>query len=261
MVFYALFTLNVGLLLHRLLRSKKWGERTVLVSLFGFLLLTLAMHPWIAKSSWILYLLEKSVLGVNLFWLAGSPFFGWLEKKRRAGKLFSLLRNERGPYWEIITACRMLSEAGQGALIAIQRKDSLAKWIDSSVPLEAKVRRETLFSIFTPPGALHDGGVIVSGERILSAGAIFPLSSRSDLPTELGTRHRAALGMSETTDALAIVVSEETGKISFADKGSLLYDVKPERLAEILETTFKKSRPKREGNRLSEKLRPELVLR
>lgn len=260
MVFYALFTLNMGLVLQRLFRSKKWGERTVLVSLFGFLLLTLAMHPWISKSSWSLALLEKSVLLVNLFWLAGSPFFGWLEKKRREGRLLRLLRNEKGPFWEIASACRMLSEAHQGALIAIQKKDSLAQWIESAVPVEARIRKETIFSIFTPPGALHDGGMIIQGDRIAASGAVFPLTHRTDLPTELGTRHRAGLGMSEATDALTIIVSEETGKISLADQGKLLYDVKFENFPEILESCLKRNRLKRKENTRTERFKSELIL-
>ncbi|MBI4367936.1 MAG: DNA integrity scanning protein DisA nucleotide-binding domain protein, partial [Candidatus Omnitrophica bacterium] len=99
--------------------------------------------------------------------------------------------------------------------------------------------REIIFSVFTPPGALHDGGMVIQGDRVVASGVLFPLSNRSDLPTELGTRHRAALGLSEATDALAIIISEETGKISLADNGSLLYDVKTERLAEMLEKALK----------------------
>jgi len=250
MVFYALFVLNLSLLFHRFWGSKKWGERTVLVSLLLFLVLTLAMHPWIWKSSRVLSILEKAVLLVNLFWLAGSPFFSWLEKKRREGHFFQMLRNGKGPLWEILSACRMLSESHEGALIAIQRKDSLAKWIEAAVLLEARVRKEIIFSVFTPPGALHDGGMIIQGDRIAASGAVFPLSQRQDLPRDLGTRHRAALGISEATDALAIVVSEETGKISFADRGTLLYDVKPERLAEMFESALKNHRVRRKENRI-----------
>lgn len=253
MTFYALFTLNLGLLLHRFFRSKKWGERTVLVSLFLFLVLVLAMHPWIQKSSGALSLLEKAVLLVNLFWLVGSPFFSWLEKRRREGRIFQMLRNGRGPLWEILSACRLLAEARQGALIAIQRKDSLAKWIEAAVPLEARVRKETIFSIFTPPGALHDGGMIIQGDRIAASGAVFPLSTRQDLPRDLGTRHRAGLGMSEATDALAIIVSEETGKISLADRGTLLYDVKFEKFPELLESSLKNPNRKRRLKKFSSK--------
>lgn len=249
-MFYLLFILNLGLILWRALRSRKWGERTVLAVLLLFLVLTLSMHPWIAKSSWSLAVLEKTVLWANLFWLAGGPFFFWLEKKRRERMFFQFFRNGRGPFSEIVSACRILSESRQGALVAIQRKDSLARWIVAAVPVGATIRKETIFSIFTPPGALHDGGMIIQGDRIAAAGAVFPLSQRQDLPRDLGTRHRAALGMSEVTDALAIVVSEETGKISFASRGTLLYDVKQDRLAGMIESALKNRRPRRPFQRL-----------
>ena len=245
MVYYALFILNTAFLAYRFFRSRKMGERTVLVTLSLFLVLSFAMHAWINKNSWSLSLLEKSVLMINLFWLAGGPFFFWLEKKRNQRGLFQSLRSGKGPLAEIAAACRMLSEARQGALIAIQRNDSLESLIESGVALDAKIRREIIFSVFTPPGALHDGGMIIEGDRIAAAGVLFPLSKRLDLPTELGTRHRAGLGLSESTGALAIIVSEETGKISLADHGKLLYDVKPDRFSEFLESALKNRSPKR----------------
>src|SRR3989338_7907686 len=119
----------------------------------------------------------------------------------------------------MVNAGRILSQTRQGALIAIEREESLEGWIQAGVGLDAKIRRETIYSIFTPPGALHDGGMIIRGDRIAASGVVFPLSETRDLPTELGTRHRAALGLSEKTDALAITISEETGKISLADHG------------------------------------------
>lgn len=245
MGFYSLFTLNLTFLLYRFFRSRKIGERTVLTSLFLFLLLALSVHPWLGKVDRSLSVLEMSALWVSLFWLAGGPLFFWIEKKRKERNNYRLLRSGKGPFSEIVWACRMLSEARQGALIAVQRKGSLEKWLKTAVPLDAQLRRETIFSVFTPPGALHDGGMIIQGDRIAASGVIFPLSKRFDLPTELGTRHRAGLGMSESTDALIIIVSEETGKISFADRGSLLYDIKQDQLEEILESALKNRFPKK----------------
>ena len=241
MLFYILFTLNLGLALFRFFRSNKWGEKTVLGSLCLFLALTFAMHPWISGTSWMLSLLEKTAIFLNLFWLAGGPFFFWLEQKKRARTF---------PLSEIVAACRMLSEARQGALIAVQRKDSLAKWVRSAVAMEARIRKEIIFSVFTPPGALHDGGMIIEGDRIAASGAVFPLTGRNDIPTELGTRHRAGLGISEALDALAIIVSEETGKISLADRGALLYDVKIEKLPEILGACLKNRAPRRRAKKM-----------
>lgn len=244
MAFYLLFLSTSALLLYRFSRAGRAGKRLVLFSLLLFLILTFALHPW-TKTSFSLTLLEEGALLVTLLWLALEPVLGWLEKKRREKNAFQLLRNGKGPLSEILSACRMLSEARQGGLIAIQRKDPLAGWIKSGVPLDAQIKKETIFSIFTPPGALHDGGMIIQGDRIAASGVLFPLSKRLDLPTELGTRHRAGLGLSEAADALAIIVSEETGKISFAVGGKLLYDVKSDRLPELLESSLKNRNPKR----------------
>lgn len=239
MGFYLLFTFNLAVLLYRFCRSEKWGERTVLAALFLFLLLSLSVHPWLTKVSGLLSILEESALIVSLFWLAGGPVFSWIDKNRRERVNFRLLRNGKGPFFEILSACRMLSESRQGALIAIERKDCLEKWIRTGVPLDAEIRRETIYSLFTPPGALHDGGLVIRSGRLAGGSVIFPLSKRLDLPTELGTRHRAALGLSEVSDALVMIVSEETGKISFAVGAKLLYDVKSDRLAELLDASLK----------------------
>lgn len=236
---YFLFFIVSGFLTYRLFRPGKLQEKFLILSLVSFLLLTFALHPWVAKTYGWLSVIESLGLATLLLWLVAEPWGFWLEKRRREKRAFFLLQNGKGSLSEIVTAARMLSERKQGGLIAIERKDSLDTWIQSGIPLDAKIRRETISSVFTPPGALHDGGMIIRGDRIAACGVVFPLSKRLDLPTELGTRHRAALGISETTDALAIVISEETAKISLADQGSLFYDVKAERLPEFLEKALK----------------------
>lgn len=238
MGFYFLFTLTAALLLYRALRTERIGKRTVLFALGLFLILTFAMHPWL-KTSFSLSLLEHAALFITFVWLAGEPVLGWRERRRKEKGAFQLLQNGKGPLYEIISAARMLAESKQGALIAIQRKDSLEDWVVSGIPLDAQVRREIIFSIFTPPGALHDGGMIIQRDRIRAAGVVFPLSKRLDLPTELGTRHRAGLGLSEVTDVVVMIVSEETGKISLAVGSRLLYDVKSDKLPEVLEASLK----------------------
>jgi len=238
MEFYLLFAANSGLLLYRAFLSKKAVERLLLVSWFLFFLFMLGVHPWVAKSWPGLGVLELAALTTSFLWLATFSIFERIEKRNRRGGAY-LLQNGKAALFEIVLACRTFSQIKQGALIAIERKDPLAHWIRSGVPLDAKIRKETIYSVFTPPGALHDGGMIIRGERIAACGVVFPLSKRMDLPTELGTRHRAALGISESSDALAITISEETGKISLADNGSLFYDVKLERLSEMLENALR----------------------
>ena len=112
-----------------------------------------------------------------------------------------------------------------GALIVIEREVSLQEYIENSTKIYADISDSLLESLFYPNSALHDGGVIIQGDRITCAGAVFPTSSSQKINKRLGTRHRAALGLAEETDAICIVVSEETGRISVALKGELLYNL------------------------------------
>ena len=128
---------------------------------------------------------------------------------------------------EILTAsAQALSDKRHGALIAIKRKDSLDRLIHSGIPLHAKLSASLLEAIFYPGNPLHDGGVLIEEDSIISAGNIFPTASKFNGKDKLGTRHRAAIGLSEISDALVIVVSEETGRISFT-LGGALYPIQP----------------------------------
>jgi diadenylate cyclase len=123
---------------------------------------------------------------------------------------------------ELALAVQALASKRIGALIAIERRDSLAAWADTGIPLEARFSYDLMLNLFIPGTPLHDGAVIIRGERIVAASCFLPLSTRHELSTELGTRHRAAIGLSEESDALVIVVSEETGAISLAVEQQLL---------------------------------------
>lgn len=114
-----------------------------------------------------------------------------------------------------------LASKGFGALIAIEREIDLKPFIDTGVPVDADYSKELTLTIFHPKTVLHDGGLIVRNDRIVSAACIFPLTQRDDLDRTLGLRHRAALGLTEESDALAIVVSEETGQVSICHSGVL----------------------------------------
>ena len=127
--------------------------------------------------------------------------------------------------YEIINAVDYMRKAKIGGLMVIEREISLNNYIEKSKALYADISSELLISIFFPRNPLHDGGVIIQGNRITSAGAIFPISLNSKINKKLGTRHRAALGISEESDCIALVVSEETGKISIAINGILNYNL------------------------------------
>lgn len=127
--------------------------------------------------------------------------------------------------YEIMNSIEYLRKARIGALIVVERDVSLNDYIGRSKGIYADISSELLISIFFPRNPLHDGGVIIQGNRITSAGAVFPISLNTKINKRLGTRHRAALGISEESDAIAIVVSEETGKISIALNGVLNYNL------------------------------------
>jgi diadenylate cyclase len=127
-----------------------------------------------------------------------------------------------------------LSQSKTGALIVLERQTKIGDIIRTGVSLNADVSGELLVNIFVPNTPLHDGAVVIRGNRIIAAACFLPLTQNSDLNLELGTRHRAALGMSETSDAVVVVVSEETGKVSLALDGSLTRNLSPQALNKAL---------------------------
>ena len=127
--------------------------------------------------------------------------------------------------YELVNAVDYMRKERIGALIVIERDVSLGNYIDKAKKLYADLSSDLLIAIFYEGNPLHDGGVIIQGDRITCAGAVFPTSNSSKINRRLGTRHRAALGIAEETDAICIVVSEETGRVSIALKGEMLYNL------------------------------------
>ena len=149
-----------------------------------------------------------------------------LGKKQILTRHRSLTLDEREKVvYEIMNAIDYLRKTKIGGLMVIEREISLNDYIQKSKNLSAEISSELLISIFFPRNPLHDGGVIIQGNKITSAGAVFPISLNGKINKKLGTRHRAALGISEESDCIAIVVSEETGKISMAINGILNYNL------------------------------------
>jgi diadenylate cyclase len=135
---------------------------------------------------------------------------------------------------EILLAVEQMSELKMGALIVVERDIGLRTFIESGVALNANVSRDLLCAVFHPGGALHDGAVILQGDHIAAAACFLPLTMNPVLLRKLGTRHRAAIGVTEETDCLAIVVSEETGQVSIGARGELEPDVAIDRVRELL---------------------------
>ena len=142
-------------------------------------------------------------------------------------KVLTLDEREKLVY-EVMSAVDYLRKSRIGALIVIERDISLNEYIERSKPLYADISSELLISIFFPRNPLHDGGVIIQGDKVTCAGAVFPTTVEMKFSKRLGTRHRAAIGISEESDAIAIIVSEETGRISIAIGGELNYNLSVE---------------------------------
>jgi uncharacterized protein (TIGR00159 family) len=140
---------------------------------------------------------------------------------------------------EISRAAAQLSRIGHGALLVIERETGLQDYADRGVQLDAVVSRQLLINIFVPNSPLHDGAVIVRGNRILAANTILPLSDREVPGGKIGTRHQAAIGITEESDAIAVVVSEETNRISVAHSGRLTENLDSERLRRALRSLLK----------------------
>lgn len=163
-------------------------------------------------------------------------------------KVLTVDERERLVY-EIVQSVDYLRKARIGALIVIERDTSLSNYIEKAKKIYADLSSDLLISIFFPNNPLHDGAVIIQGDRISCAGAVFPTSSSSKINKKFGTRHRAALGIVEESDAISIVVSEETGRISIAVKGDLFYNLS---LDDVRMMLIDELRPKQEDEMLDE---------
>lgn len=164
----------------------------------------------------------------------------------RLGRTLTLSRalsSEADAYDDIVLAANLFSQNQTGALIVIEREIGLRTYIESGVPLDAHLSYDLLATIFRPSAPLHDGAVIVQNDRIAAAACFLPLSMNPVLSTQLGTRHRAGIGVTEETDAIAVIVSEETGAISLAVGGKIERDLTIEALRERMGTLLRRYVP------------------
>lgn len=179
-----------------------------------------------------------------------------LERIGRAGTFVRVTRKDAGEQMRqtiqaVVTAAARLSARQHGALIVLERFDRIAEPLNTGIPLQASVTPDLLMQIFYPNTPLHDGAVVISGNRIVAAACVMPLSSSGILAhtpeRKMGLRHRAALGISESTDAIAVVVSEETGAISITHAGRIIRRLDPERLENVLNAFFTPGETHKEG--------------
>jgi len=163
-----------------------------------------------------------------------APFFRYFERAQSAEETIE----------ELVATAANLAARRTGAIIVIERQIGLRNYIEGGIPLDALVTYDLMASIFHPGSPLHDGAAIVQGDRVAAAACFLPLSVNPRLGRELGTRHRAALGLTEENDAVAIVVSEETGSISFVRDGKIERGISPDTLRTELRTIIGRRRPR-----------------
>lgn len=204
------------------------------VTAYGVTALLIIFQPELRRA------LEQ--LGTNKL----TKFFG-MEK--------DIITKTKEDIYKIAIAAVELSKTKTGGLIVIERDIEIKDIIATGIELEAQVSPQIIVNLFTPKTPLHDGAVIISNNKIAAAACMLPLASDSDIAKELGTRHRAAIGISKESDAVAIVVSEETGKISIAKDGTLIADVKEDALKKILIKSIVTSRMGEERENNIEKIR------
>jgi diadenylate cyclase len=202
-----------------------------------------------ALSTWLNLYTLKWLMNQMFSWGIVTVVIIFQPELRRAleqlgrGKLFSRTAAEQDisqTIGELIKAINYLSRRKIGALIVFERKTGINDYIESGIKMESKISSELLINLFIPNTPLHDGAVIVRESHIMAAGCYLPLSENPFISKELGTRHRAAIGVSEVCDAISVVVSEETGQVSLAMNGQIVRDIKEESLISKL---FEELRP------------------
>ncbi len=208
-----IFFLIIANLISYLLQLRILNFLLSIVMTWGVFALIVIFQPELRRA------LEQ--LGTNKF----TRFFG-IDK--------DLETRTKEDIYKIIIAAMELSKARTGALMVIERDIQIKDIIATGIGIDSEVSPQLLVNIFVPNTPLHDGAVVISNNKIAAAACMLPLASDADIAKELGTRHRAAIGISKESDAIAIVVSEETGKISIAKDGTLIADVKEETMKKIL---------------------------
>jgi len=235
-IFFALLQLIRGTQAIQLLRG---------VVMFVFLVVLLSSVLRLTAFSWLISNAIPALL-VAIPVIFQPELRRALERLGRAGGLMDRPTREAAAnraISQVARTCRMLSEAHQGAIMVIERNTGLEAYAENGVAVNAQVSSELLLTIFYPNTALHDGAVIIREDQIIAAAAVLPLSNSRLADRYLGTRHRAALGISEQTDAIAVVVSEETGTISVAHNGRMVRHLDENRLRNILQRLYRPYAP------------------
>ena len=239
-VVHLLDILIVAYFIYRLIKALAGTKIMSLIQGVIFFIILKFVAEWIGFTT-ITYLMNQVITyGVIACVVIFAPEIrSGLEKFGRSTQVFSQTQqvsDEEKLVEALVKSVAYMSPRKIGALISIERTQTLQEYISTGIPLDADISSQLLINIFIPNTPLHDGAVIISGNKIATACSYLPLSESMAISKKFGTRHRAAIGLSENSDALTIVVSEETGGISITSKGEFLHDLTKENFEAILRT-------------------------
>jgi diadenylate cyclase len=211
----------------------------VLRGLLIFALIILVAHIFELRASRFIFDSLIIIIPIALLIIFQPELRSLFEGAGRRGLLFSNIKrlakeDVKRILEEVVTAMENMAEKRIGSLIVIEGEQSLQDYVETGETVDAALKPETLETIFYPYTPLHDGAVVLRGDRILAARCFLPLSENTTIPSHLGTRHRAALGVTELTDSISLIVSEETGRLSLCYGGKLAYNLTPQALKTLL---------------------------
>ena len=240
----ALDILIIAILIYYLLKLLRGTRAVQMLVAIGLLMLFYRGARW-ARLEMVEWLLTTMLpyLAITLIILFQPEIRRALS---RFGRNLSLMKfasgNPKDSHDDIVMAAEYFSQNRIGSLMVVERQAGLRTYIESGIPLDAKLSYDLLLSIFRPGSPLHDGAVIVEGSRVAAAGCFLPLSLNPLISKQLGTRHRAGIGITEDSDAVVVLVSEETGSISLASGGAIDTNLTPEELGDRLNEMFSRRR-------------------
>lgn len=235
----------VGTLIYKLILIVRGTRSLRILTGLGILFIPVFVSPWIKLNA--IYFILKNILPMGFMALVvifQPELRRALEQIGRGSALsrkFFVFEDEdlTRIVNEIKKAAAAIARKGAGALIVLERETGLQEYVETGVKLSAEITYELIYSIFESHGPLHDGALLIREDRILAASCFLPLTESASVEKELGTRHRAAIGISEISDAVVVVISEETGAISLVFNGRMTRNIDPETLGKLLTRMYR----------------------